>query len=202
MGRGHHAVFPDRCALESGGRQCLVQIGRDIPHRTFDVVVLFAGRHDMVQSTLRRFDTLQAGDHPRRELGRRDTAASGCDVALGEQWMIDRAPRRRPPEPRVWRSSRCCCSCRRRFACGYQNHFVTVTVSVRTPPLPAADADHEHNMFTVNADALVRPTRAVLPAIGSTSVSGSPSTYRRPTVRTRAAVCPRVRGLRPNRWLR
>jgi hypothetical protein len=36
-------------------------------------------------------------------------------------------------------------------------------------PLPAADPDREHNMFAVNADALVRLTHAVLAAIGSTS---------------------------------
>jgi hypothetical protein len=41
-------------------------------------------------------------------------------------------------------------------------------------PLPAADPDREHNMFAVNADALVRLTRAVLPAIDSTSAPDSP----------------------------
>jgi hypothetical protein len=38
----------------------------------------------------------------------------------------------------------------------------------------AADPDRDHDMFAVNADALVRLTRAVWPAMGSTSAPDSP----------------------------
>jgi hypothetical protein len=42
-------------------------------HRAFDVVFLFADRRDVVQSASCGFDAFQAGDHPPREIGRRET---------------------------------------------------------------------------------------------------------------------------------
>jgi hypothetical protein len=56
------------------------------------------------------------------------------------------------------------------------------------PPLPAADPDGEHNMFAVNADALVRLTHAVLPAIGSYIRAGLLSRVRPPRQQPRLAL--------------
>ena len=79
------------------------------------------------------------------------------------------------------------CSCRRAHACSSGTVFVTVTVDRGgcadqlnrrrgyARPLSEADLDRRENMVAVNADALVRLTRAVLPAISPT-----PLRYRLP----------------------
>ena len=82
MGRSNHSVSHDQRVLDSGGRQCLVQVRRDIPDRALEVFVLFANRRDITRRVLRRFDTFGAGDHPPRERRRRATPTNGCDVAL------------------------------------------------------------------------------------------------------------------------
>ena len=54
--------------------------------------------------------------------------------------------------------------------------------------LSAADPDRGYNMVAVNADALVRLTRAVMPAICPTAASDCPSRVRPPRQQSRLAL--------------
>ena len=60
------------------------QVWRDIPHRPSQVVFLFSDRRDVVQSAFGCFDTFQAGDHPAREISRRE-APAGRGAAGGRE---------------------------------------------------------------------------------------------------------------------
>ena len=56
------------------------------------------------------------------------------------------------------------------------------------PPFWAAGPDREHNVVAVNADALVRLTRAIPPAISPTPARDFPSRVRSPRQQSRLAV--------------
>jgi hypothetical protein len=66
-----------------------------------------------------------------------------------------------------------CCSCRRAYAWELAEPFRHGEGT--HAPLPAADPDREYSMVAVNADALVRLTRAVLPAVSPTPAPDCPS---------------------------
>jgi hypothetical protein len=76
MGRSHHSVSHEERTLDSGDRHCVIQAGSDIPDRAFEVFASFANRRDVTQRIPRRFDTFGVGDHPPREIGRREARRS------------------------------------------------------------------------------------------------------------------------------
>ena len=79
-----------------------------------------------------------------------------------------------------------CCSCRRAYAWSSRDPYRHGDGTHAT--LSAADPDRGYNMVTVNADALVRLTRAVMPAIDRHPLRTAPREVRSSPQQSRLAL--------------